>query len=60
MKETVAFVHDAYPDWSVLGDTVYLHDGRKDPTSDDDGKDIPSIKLIQQQLTYAGELERIV
>ena len=54
-QETLSFVADTYPDWTVAGNVVNL---RSAPTQRSD--EIPSHKLISQNLTYATELERIV
>lgn len=54
-KETISFVTENYPDWNCTGNTIDLQ-VTKSVKSDE----IPSLKLIVQNLTYATELERIV
>jgi len=54
-QETLSFVAENYPDWAVSGSVISL---RAAPTQRSD--EIPSLKLISQNLTYATELDRIV
>lgn len=54
-KETLDFVAEYYPDWACTGNVISL---RAAPSLKSD--EIPSLKLISQNLTYATELERIV
>ena len=54
-QETLHFVSETYPGWTVEGTVIHLQGTKTTSKSE-----IPSVKLIQQQLTYANELERIV
>ena len=56
IQETIAFLKEFYPDWVVEKGVINLMVTRVIPKSEE----IPSNKLIDQQLTYANELERIV
>lgn len=56
LQETLVFIAEKCPEWVVEGDTISLKNEKGMSKSDD----IPSLKLIAQQLTYASELERIV
>lgn len=53
--ETLQFLTETYPAWTVEGTMIHLQGTKATSQSE-----IPSVKLIQQQLTYANELERIV
>lgn len=55
-NETLKFVQDNYPDWSISGSTIHLRSAPKVAKSDG----IPTLKIISQNLSYATELERIV
>lgn len=54
-QETKDFVADFYPDWTIEKDVIYPT-GAKAAKSDE----IPSLRLISQNLSYATEMERIV
>lgn len=54
-NETIDFVSENYPDWSLVGG-VYDLCATKTVRSEE----IPSLRLIAQNLAYATELERIV
>lgn len=54
-KETIEFVSQNYPDWLLVGTTFDLR-----ATKAVKSEEIPSLRLIAQQLSYATELERIV
>ena len=54
-KETLQFISQYYPDWSVNGSLINLR-----ATKSLKSEEIPSLKVISQSLTYATELERIV
>ena len=54
-QETESFISEHYPDWTCTGNVVNLRSS-KAAKSDE----IPSLKLISQNLSYATELERIV
>lgn len=54
-QETIAFVHANYPDWSIVGGTIETKGSKTSKLAE-----IPSLKLISQNLSYATELERIV
>ena len=56
LQETIAFLKEFYPDWVVEKGVINLMVTRVIPKSEE----IPSNKLIDQQLAYANELERIV
>jgi hypothetical protein len=45
-----------YPDWIIKGEVIDVKGTKMVIKSEE----IPSLKLINQQLTYANELERIV
>mmetsp|Transcript_3534 Transcript_3534/g.5829 ORF Transcript_3534/g.5829 Transcript_3534/m.5829 type:complete len:202 (+) Transcript_3534:405-1010(+) len=57
-EETLEFISDFYPTWDVdaLERTIVCGDG----TIIHKSEEIPSLKLISQNLGYATELERIV
>jgi 26S proteasome regulatory subunit N12 len=50
------FINDNYPTWRIEGNKIYFESEVKAGKS----TEIPSIKLIEQTLSYATELERIV
>lgn len=54
-KETLQFISQYYPDWSVHSGLINLR-----ATKSLKSEEIPSLKVISQSLTYATELERIV
>jgi len=54
-EETKTFIHDFHPEWKIEGDLIDVA-GHAALNSEE----IPSMKLIEQTLTYATELERIV
>lgn len=54
-EETMDFITEHYPSWTVRGDTVNLIRGQQDKSDE-----IPSLKIISQNIGYATELERIV
>lgn len=57
MQETVEFIAAFYPTWEVdTARSVVLLSGAKTTKSEE----IPSLRLISQNLSYATELERIV
>lgn len=56
-QETVDFIAAFYPTWEVdTARSVVLLSGAKTTKSEE----IPSLRLISQNLSYATELERIV
>lgn len=54
-EETLAFIEEYYPSWIVNGDIILLSKNKIDKS-----KEISSLKLISQNISYATELERIV
>ena len=54
-EETLAFVREEYPDWTVTDKDIDLR-----ATKVAKSEEINSHKLISQTLGYATELERIV
>ena len=54
-QETIAFVTANYPEWSIVGRTIETKGSKTSKLAE-----IPSLKLISQNLSYATELERIV
>lgn len=54
-EETMEFIAEYYPTWSVDGDIINLTRNKKDKSDE-----IPSLMLITQNIAYATELERIV
>ena len=52
----LAYVTEQKPEWQVNNDTLWF----KPPKRNLQASDIPSMKLIQQTLSYATELDRIV
>ncbi len=58
-EETKAFIAENQPDW-LVGEDGVINLGKQRNMAAVRVESIPSLKLIQQQLTYASELERIV
>jgi len=54
-QETINFVQENYPDWTCTNNVFSLKAAAAHRSDE-----IPSLKLISQNLTYATELERIV
>merc|ERR1711871_86437 len=54
-EETKTFIHEFHPEWKIQGDLIDVA-GHVTLNSEE----IPSMKLVEQTLTYATELERIV
>jgi hypothetical protein len=54
-QETINFVQENYPDWTCINNVFSLKAAAAHRSDE-----IPSLKLISQNLTYATELERIV
>jgi len=57
-EETLAFIEENYPTWLVDLSTKLIIIQNK--AVEVKSEEIPSLKLINQQLTYASEIERIV
>lgn len=55
LEETKSFISDMHPEWKIEGEYI---DVAGQTTSK--SEEIPSLRLIEQTLTYATELERIV
>jgi 26S proteasome regulatory subunit N12 len=55
-KELLEYIEECRDDWIVDGDTLCF----QPPPSGSKASDIPSMKLIAQNLSYATEMERIV
>lgn len=60
LQETLQFIADFYPGWSVAGGAVRLGGVGEGEASAFRSEQIASMKLITQSLSYATELERIV
>ncbi|XP_028753180.1 26S proteasome non-ATPase regulatory subunit 8 homolog A-like [Neltuma alba] len=55
-QELVKYINEEHPEWEVLNGAVYFHKAKESAPC----KEIPSLQLINQTLSYARELERIV
>ncbi|XP_038992646.1 26S proteasome non-ATPase regulatory subunit 8 homolog A-like [Hibiscus syriacus] len=55
-QELLEYVKEEHPEWEVKNRSVFFQKA-KEPTP---YKEIPSLQLINQTLSYARELERIV
>ncbi|KAK4259326.1 hypothetical protein QN277_005668 [Acacia crassicarpa] len=55
-QELFEYMKAEHPEWEVLNGAVYFHKAKESAPS----KEIPSLQLINQTLSYARELERIV
>ena len=60
LEETVNFFGDYYPDLEVSASSTEPIDLRKQAAAVHKSDEVPSMKLINQTLSYATELERIV
>lgn len=54
-EELVCFVLKLHSDWTIINDRIYFNANTQMKS-----RQIPSIRLISENLTYATELERIV
>ena len=54
-NDTIQFINDYFPEWTVNNNVIYL-----DTVKVNKSEGIPSLKVINQTLKYATELERIV
>jgi hypothetical protein len=52
---TLAFIAEQYPSWTIADGAIHLTAPKSTKS-----EEIPSMKLISQNLSYATELERIV
>lgn len=55
-RELLAFINEDHPEWEVKNGGVYFQKAKETAPC----KEIPSLQLINQTLSYARELERIV
>ncbi|ONI07505.1 hypothetical protein PRUPE_5G124300 [Prunus persica] len=55
-RDLLAYVEEDHPEWEVKNDAVYFQKAKETAPC----KEIPSLQLINQTLSYARELERIV
>jgi 26S proteasome regulatory subunit N12 len=55
-KEVLEFVNKDHPEWEVKNGSVFFHKAKDTAPC----KEIPSLQLIKQTLSFARELERIV
>ncbi|KAL6182843.1 hypothetical protein ACLB2K_044255 [Fragaria x ananassa] len=55
-RELLAYVNEDHPEWEVKNGGVYFQKAKETAPC----KEIPSLQLINQTLSYARELERIV
>lgn len=55
-QEMEVFMADHYPSWRIVNNTIYFESEVKTGKA----AEIPSLRLIEQTLSYATELERIV
>ncbi|XP_042010834.1 26S proteasome non-ATPase regulatory subunit 8 homolog A-like [Salvia splendens] len=55
-KEVVEYIKEEHPEWEVKNGFVFFRRAKESVTC----KEIPSLQLINQTLSYARELERIV
>ncbi|KAM7525900.1 hypothetical protein LguiA_015802 [Lonicera macranthoides] len=55
-KELSEYIKEEHPEWEIKNGLVIFQKGKESATC----KDIPSLQLINQTLSYARELERIV
>ncbi len=55
IDEVRPFISEKFPDWNINGDIIDLRAQKLTKS-----EEIPSQKLISQNLSYASELERIV
>ncbi|KAJ8608815.1 hypothetical protein CTAYLR_009349 [Chrysophaeum taylorii] len=54
--DLVAFIRNSHADWRVQGDRIFFDAPANQPR----GREIPSVRLLTENLAYATELERIV
>ena len=54
-NDTLQFINDYFSEWTVNNNMIYL-----DTVKVNKSEGIPSLKVINQTLKYATELERIV
>ncbi|OMO57154.1 26S proteasome non-ATPase regulatory subunit Rpn12 [Corchorus capsularis] len=55
-QELLEYIKDEHPEWEVKNGSVYFQKAKESAPC----KEIPSLQLINQTLSYARELERIV
>ncbi|XP_054776704.1 26S proteasome non-ATPase regulatory subunit 8 homolog A [Prosopis cineraria] len=55
-QELFEYMKEEHPEWEVLNGAVHFHKAKESAPC----KEIPSLQLINQTLSYARELERIV
>lgn len=55
-KEVLEYINEDHPEWEVKNGLVYFQKAKESAPC----KEIPSLQLINQTLSYARELERIV
>ncbi|GAB4834604.1 26S proteasome non-ATPase regulatory subunit 8 A [Ancistrocladus abbreviatus] len=55
-KELVEYIREEHPEWEIKDGCVIFHKAKESAAC----KEIPSLQLIDQTLSYAKELERIV